>query len=342
MLVRFVRVPHQDTEPVRIELDAKDQVLRGVRFLHEDDDVLIPVTCDVPGMQMVERDVEVVHRPRSLSEALEGVLTDEQMAQLRTSFDVVGDIAVVEVPEGLEDMEGTIGEALLSVIRGVRVVCRKVGPTAGEFRVRPVRVIAGEQRTTTVYREHGCSYELDLARVYFSPRLATERARVASLVHPGETVMGMFAGVGPFTILTARIQPAVKRVWSVELNPEAVAYMKRNIKRNRVTGTVLAVQGDVREVVPALGRADRVFMPLPKGAHAFLDVAMAAAADDAIIHFYHFTPEDVRFEEGAALIQAAAEKAGMGGEVVFQRQVRSFSPGICQVVVDFRVAHNAP
>jgi len=342
MLVRFVRVHQQDTEPVRKELDAKGQVLRGIRFLHEDDYVLIPVNCDIPGMEMLERDIEVEHNPRSLSEALKGVLSDEQMAMLRTSFDVVGDIAVVEVPEELEDMEGTIGEALLSVIKGVRVVCRKVGPTAGEFRVRPVRVIAGEQRTTTVYREHGCNYELDLASVYFSPRLATERARVASLVQPGETVMGMFAGVGPFTILTAHVQPAVKRVWSVELNPDAVTYMKRNIERNRVKGTVLAVQGDVREVVPALGPADRVFMPLPKGAHKFLDVAMAAAADGAVIHFYHFTPEDVRFEEGAALIKAAAEEAGKCGEVVFQRQVRSFSPGVCQVVVDFQVAGRAP
>src|SRR5207247_7047141 len=74
----------------------------------------------------------------------------------------------------------------------------------GEHGSREIDVIAGEPRTTTVHTEHGLHYRVDLSRAYFSPRLASERKRIADLIEAGETVADPFAGVGPYSLLTAK------------------------------------------------------------------------------------------------------------------------------------------
>ncbi|MBA7599809.1 hypothetical protein ES703_06849 [subsurface metagenome] len=133
--------------------------------------------------------------PRNLREALRGQIPDEELKQVR-AFDIVGDIAVVKIPEKLLPKKQLIGQALMQVHHHVRTVLNQTTPVRGEFRTRELEVIAGEPRTETTHREGGCSFKVDLAKVYFSPRLATERLRVTKQIKPGEVVTNLFAGVG--------------------------------------------------------------------------------------------------------------------------------------------------
>ena len=194
--------------------------------------------------------------PQSLASALKDVLSSEEQEELTTSFDIIGDIAILMVPDGLEPKEKEIAKALLKVHRNVKTVCKRVGAIKGEYRVRPLKIIAGEQRAETEYREHGCLYKLDLAKVFFTPRLATERGRVAEQVNKGETVVDMFAGVGPYSILIAKGGKA-KKVYAVDVNEDAVKYLKENIEANHVGTVVEAVLGDAKKVCKSL-KADRV------------------------------------------------------------------------------------
>jgi len=137
-------------------------------------------------------------------------------------------------------------------------------------------LLAGEN-TTVVHREYGCEFALDLATVYFSPRLATERHRVAEQVSEaqrasesasgqgpradGEHAFDMFAGVGPFVI------PFAKRgatCVGVDINAEAIDYLRENARRNGVADRVTAINDDVREVAAEYENwADRIVMNLP-------------------------------------------------------------------------------
>jgi tRNA (guanine37-N1)-methyltransferase len=253
------------------------------------------------------------------------------------SFDIIGDIAIIEIPETLSKHETRIGEALLGVHKNLKTILKKLGPMEGEFRVRKVKCIAGEDKTVTLYRESGVAMELDVAKVYFSVRLSHERKRIAELVKPGERILALFAGVGPFPLVIARKEPSA-RIVAVELNPDAVAFMRKNVERNRA-GNVEVVLGDAREAVLRNYRAfaDRVLMPLPKGAYDFLDVAFAGAKDGAIIHFYTFADVKEPFVESIAKAECAAEKSGVGIDVVAKRIVRPYSPQTVQVVLDMRV-----
>ncbi len=56
----------------------------------------------------------------------------------------------------------------------------------------------------------------------------------------------MFAGVGPFAIPIAKSKRA--KVYAIDINPEAVELLKKNVRLNRVSG-VYPIVGAPREVV---------------------------------------------------------------------------------------------
>jgi len=334
----FLKVPKKDGERVRRELVRDGIISNEYPIVSEGGSILFPVTRSFGGFDSVERECERISKPsKSLKEALSGVLDEGELEHLTTSFDIIGDIAIVEIPKELETREGEIGKALLDVHRNIRTVLKKMGPMEGEFRVRKVKVIAGEDRTTTLYKESGAVMELDVAKVYFSVRLSHERTRIASLVKPNERVLALFAGVGPYALVIAKKMPSAKIV-AIELNPDAVAYMEKNVARNRVRN-VETVLGDARAVVMEKYRdfADRVTMPLPKGAQDFLDVAFAGVKDGGIVHFYTFAGAERPFEDARMIVERAAEKFGVGVKIESERIVRPYSPQTVQVVLDIIV-----
>ncbi len=275
-------------------------------------------------------------QPRNLREALKGKLSKREMQHLISSFDSVGDIAVIQVPKELERKAKVIGTALLSVNKHFKTVCMVTAKHGGKYRVQPVKVIAGKKNKVATYRESGCVFRVDLGKVFFSPRLATERLRIARMIKPGEVIAVLFAGVGPFAIVFAK-HSAAQKIFAVELNPHAVKQMKENIVLNKVQGKIEAVKGDVRRVVPEMlaRKCDRVAMPLPEGGESFLGSALEALKPSGgTVHFYRFV-EKAEPEKPLLETKAAAEKAGMRAKTLFKKRVRSFSASKEQVVVDF-------
>ena len=220
---------------------------------------------------------ERAKRPLKLVDMLEDKLPPHLLASVPHAIDFVGDIAIIEVPPELEGHKKTVGEAILKTHKRVSTVLAKSGAVEGLYRLREFEVIAGVEKTATVHREHGCVYHVDLAKAYFSPRLSHEHNRVAGQVRDGETVVDMFAGVGPFSILIAKERENVK-VYAIDVNPDAVEFLKSNIAINRVERKVMPVLGDVRQVVKErlIGVADRVIMNLPEKAIEYVDVACEA------------------------------------------------------------------
>jgi len=269
-------------------------------------------------------------RPRSLKEALEGVLETEELVMLPSSFTVVGDIVVLELDDRLMPKKAAIGAALIRSFKNIKVVAVKTGQVSGEYRVPGVEVIAGEGRTVTRHREHGCVYKVDVAKAYFNPRLGTERLRVAGLAKKGERVLVMFAGVGPYAILTAKISGA--DVTAVELNPVAAELMRWNALLNRTD--VKVVEGDARSVVPNLGSFDRIIMPLPKLADTFLDVALPALNRGGVIHYYMFARNTL---EATGHLAETVGSLGLKASILDTALCGSYNPAMKRICVDFKV-----
>ncbi len=333
-----VRVEKRHAEETRRRLASLGVLDREHKAVQEGGYVIFPVTRPVEGYDVVEREFPPAQKkPRSIEEYLRPYLTEDEMKRLVKSFDIVGHVAIIEIPPELLPKKHIIGEAILAVHPNVRTVVREVGKHEGVYRVQPVEVIAGEPNLVTTYREHGAVMRLEVGKTYFSPRLSYERLRIARLVRPGEVVGALFAGVGPFPLVIYKKQPAVKRIYAVEINPDAYKYLVENIRLNRAEGKIIPFLGDVRDVVPREfpHECDRVLMPLPKGAEHFLDVAFTALKPSGgYIHFYQFAPEEDLYSRAERLVQEKARELGWRVKIVGRRKVRPHAPHIYQIVLD--------
>jgi len=224
--------------------------------------------------------------PMNLRQAMQARFPEIEPDRLVGGFDRVGDIALVIVPPELALREREIGEIILTLHKNIRVVAKRDGPYGGEYRILPLAIIAGEQRLTTLHRENGINLHLDLAQVYFSVRSAHERARIAALVEPGETVAVLCSGIGPFPLIIARHSRA-REVIGIEMNPLAHSYALQNLKANRKITGVRFLEGDAAQVLPSLNRRfDRVLIVLPHGGEKLLPCALDALQPGGTLHFY--------------------------------------------------------
>lgn len=257
---------------------------------------------------------------------LKDVLTEDELKFAPSAFDVVGDIAIIWIPDELRHKEKEIAQKLLA-FKNIKGVLARDSAVEDEFRVRKYRHLAGEDKTETIHIEYGLRYKVDPSKAYFSPRLGNERDRIARKVKPGEKVLVMFAGIGPYAIHIAK-KAKPESVYAVEINPDACRYMEENIRLNKVAGIVKPFCGDVRAIVPKIReKFDRIIMPLPKDAEIFLDVAKSAAKKGAIIHLYVFAESK----------EEAIRKVGEDAKIIDCVACGTYSAKLSRYCIDFRL-----
>ena len=277
------------------------------------------------------------NRPKKLQEILSDVLPSDLLAMVPKSHDVVGDIMILEdLPEELNPYKKELGLALLKTVTGSKVVLLKIGKVEGEFRLPQLEVIAGEKRFETMYTEYGLRLKVDLSKVYFSPRLGFERYRVAKSVADGETVVDLFAGLGPFSLMIAKYAKA--KVYAVDINPDAILLMEENIKINRLCGEVIPICADARGIVEKLrGVADHVIMNLPGRSLEFVGIAFEVVkSSGGTIHLYTFA-SDKPLEAAELNFRLAASGTNRKFEISISRIVKPVAPRKWQVALDIHV-----
>jgi tRNA (guanine37-N1)-methyltransferase len=279
---------------------------------------------------------------KRLQKHLSSVLSPEDLASIYNSYDIIGDIAIFRLPQASLKNAKDIARAIMTVHKNVKTTLAQVSPVAGDFRLRHLLHVAGKNRTTTVHKESGCSFAVDVESCYFSPRLLHERIRIASLVQPNEVVVNMFAGVGCFSIIIAKHAQAEK-VFSIDMNPVAVDFMEENIRRNRVYGKVVTLLGDAKTIIEARLQhcADRVLMPLPEKSFAYLPSALSALKPSGgWIHvhaFEHAIKTENLTEKIRQKVMETLAASGVIFEIPYVHVVRSTGPNWLQLVADVHV-----
>ena len=268
---------------------------------------------------------------------LSDFLSEEEMKNAITSFDLIGDIAIIDIPDEMKKYEKKIGKALMEVHTQLKTVCKRAGVHEGEFRIRPVKVIAGEKKTTTEYKESGAIMLIDVNKVYFTPRLSFERERIANQVKKGEKIGYFFAGVGPFGLVILKKQPDVE-IDAVELNPDAYKLLEENILRNKFFKQMKPFLADVKKFAQKGKKYDRILMPLPKTGEDFLKSAFSCSKKGTIVHFYFIGERDNSFEIGEEIIKKKAKESNIKYKILNKRICRPFSPAKVQVVFDIFIS----
>ena len=279
---------------------------------------------------------------KRLRDKLSPSVAADGSAGFYNSFDIVGDIAITKLPNPSKENAQAVAQAILNCNRGVKTVLVQTSGVGGDYRLRSLTCIGGEDKTRTVHKERGCSFAADVETCYFSPRLSGERWRVAKLVQSNEVVVNMFAGVGCFSILIAKLVPTA-RVYSIDINPDAFDFMQENVLANGVFGQVFPLLGDAKALIETrlLGVADRVFMPLPEKALDYLPLAVKALKPSGgwlHVHlFEHATKTECAADKAKIRIAEVLGSLGVMFEFGLVREVRSIGPNWSQIAVDVRV-----
>ncbi len=173
------------------------------------------------------------------------------------------------------------GQVTLDKHQLIKTVVNKTDQIDNTFRFFKMEVLAGEDNLVATINENGCSFTFDFSKVYWNSRLHSEHNRLVGFLKRGESVLDVFAGVGPFSI------PAAKKgcvIYANDLNPHSYDYLCENAKRNKVHKQISTYNLDGREFIRKVtelfldqiidGQSamySHVIMNLPAIAYTFLD-----------------------------------------------------------------------
>jgi len=340
----FLKVAINNGEQTRKALLEHNLLDTDYKILSEDGMLFMPLVQDVQSelidtimisinFETGEMEFEPVpHGPKNLTETLESYLSPEEIKLVPRAYDLIGDIAVLEIPDELSDHRETIGRVFHEVHKNFSTILAKKGAISGTTRVREYQCLAGEDKTDTIHIEYGCRLAVDLSKAYFSPRLLEEHNRIAQLVKENEFVVDMFCGVGPFPIHIARQKKA--HIVAIDINPDAIGLLKESMRLNKLVGTIEPIVGDAKDYSKSQV-ADRVIMNHPSGAFDFVSDACRILKPLGVLHYYDFMggekPEDTITDKLAQLV----ENAGRSIDTVnIVRRVRDSAPYEFQMVVD--------
>ncbi len=230
-----------------------------------------------------------------------------------------------------------IGETLLKEVSTAKSVFYQSSDVSGDFRTRKLELLAGEDRTETEYKEFGCRFYVDVEKAFFSPRLSTERERIADVVSDGETVINMFGGVGMFSILAAKNKKCT--VYNIDINPVASKLCEKNISINKLAGNVISLNGDAAQIVneQLKDKGDRTLMLLPERSDEFLDAAILATKSGGVIHYYSHIHADKKQDAPKLSEEHYLEVTSVKSEILGSKIVRAVGPRYYQTVVDVKI-----
>ncbi|MHA2007429.1 MAG: class I SAM-dependent methyltransferase [Promethearchaeota archaeon] len=289
-------------------------------------------------------------KPRTLQVALTGKIPDIYQYLIPKSYDIIGNIAIVDFgtpsrvgKNQINKYKGIIAKAIINVNKNVRSVFEKLSKVKGDYRLRELSYLLGKNNSETIHRENNCVFKLDIKRTYFTPRLVSERLRISKTkIYKNEVIVDMFTGVGPFSIQIAKLNPV--KIYAFDLNPHAYIYLQKNLSLNKLKGKIFPYNIDVRDLINPLNQigkilhnsVDRLIMNLPENSMNFIDIlCFLMKKSGGILHFYYFSdkPNPIEKTIEALKIKLIEFKYTIH-RILQSRIVKSYSPGKELIVID--------
>ena len=267
-----------------------------------------------------------------LQQNLENKLSKKELSLLPSSYQRIGNIIILNLKPELQKYGNDIGKIILGNIPKAETVCTRTGSIKDTYREPQMKIIAGKKSTKTIHKENNIIYNIDVNNIMFSKGNLAERKRIISQVKQGETIIDMFAGIGYFSLGIGKFSKA-KKIYSIEINPNAFKLLKQNITTNKINN-IVPIYGDCIIKIPKLEKADRILMGLLPTSKDYLLDSMKAAKPNTIIH-YHTTGKksDNLFED----VKIAAKISGFNAKLLKQKKVKSYAPKVYHYVLDCKI-----
>lgn len=292
---------------------------------------------------------------RTLKEALKGNIPPNYLNLIPRSYDIIGNIAILEFekPDQInnskyDEFKNIVAKAVINVNKNVLSVFEKKSQIKGSYRLRDLAYLGGENNSETIHKENDCIFHLDIKTTYFSPRLVYERRRISeSSIQENEVIVDMFSGVGTFSIQIAKLYPV--EIHAFDLNPAAYSFLKENIGLNKLKGKIFSYNINTKDMVNPSNqigkklhnKVDRIIMNLPEDSIDFIDVAcILMKKSGGILHFYKFSEKPNAVDITIGSLEAKLNEFNWTvDKIIDSKSVKSHSPKAELVVVDLNMKY---
>lgn len=313
-------------------------------------------TASISDDMLTIRDVNLSYNQWSSDAVLRRLLP--KTITVPSSFETVGELIHLNLRDEQLPYKHLIGQVLLHKLSPrIKTVVNKVSAIGGQFRVFPLEVLAGNPSTEVKLKENGCTFHLDVAKVYWNSRLETEHRRIVDRVVKSDVFVDAFAGIGPF-VIPAAVRSKCQRIYANDLNPSSIQYLRKNIENNHVKSDHIITANEcardfLRRLIAVEGvPITKVVMNFPAGAPEFLDVfrGLYAQQKDTStqlpmpeIFCYCFVKNSNNMDEARNRVRSALFHGNidpdttMSDEQLDVRNVRDVAPRKIQVCVSFRI-----
>ena len=287
MISKAIRIKRNEIFSVLKILKEMGIMDERFKIKKENEYAYIPIKFPIDGYEIFEIDFEEIRRKNNYMDFLK--LPEEIKNYLPRSMDIVGNIAIIKLNEHVIPYSNEIAQAIMKFKKNIKTVANDKG-VKGEFRVRDLEIIGGNG-LETIHTENGIKIYVDLAKVYFSPRLSTERARILSLINDNEIILDLFCGVGSFSLLIGKKRKV--KIYAIDKNPFAISCLKKSIEINKISN-VVPILGDIRDVIHSIPNAKRAIVDLPLESLNYIDLIKNKAK---IFHIYYKTDSPNKVKE---------------------------------------------
>ncbi len=281
-------------------------------------------------MEMLKTPYESIKKTVSL------LIPSELVHFLPSKWEKIGSVVSIKVPDELCEYKEIIGKAYADGL-GCTTTLNDTGGISGVYRKPVVEVIYGSAHTETIHSENGIRFKIDPQQIMFSSGNMGERRRMASIAHPNETVVDLFAGIGYFTLPIA-VYSKPKKIVACEINLVAYDYLCANVVLNHVSSIVEPRFGDNRVVAPE-DCANRVILGYLHDPQEYLPVAFSCLKNHVgMLHYHELVPVDQIPRQPLSHIEVVAGRFNRCVELLKVHEIKSYAPRVNHLVLDVRIS----
>jgi tRNA (guanine37-N1)-methyltransferase len=131
-----VKAKLKDAEKIRSKIVKLDLFDKRYSVTRDGDFVYFPVVKKIPGLEIANKKLEKRRIDYNLFDILKNEFTKKEIENLNRSFDVIGNIGIIEVDDELNKKAKIIAEALLKTNKNIKTVVKKVGEHSGVYRLQ--------------------------------------------------------------------------------------------------------------------------------------------------------------------------------------------------------------
>jgi len=249
----------------------------------------------------------------------------------------LGDLALFPASSALPDDKSTLQE--IADVLQVKRLGIQGEIDSGLMRQSTVELKLGKDGWVE-HKENGIIYGFDATRVMFSSGNVSERIRIAKIDMSGEIVVDAYSGIGYYT-LPMLVHSNAKHVYSCEINPDSIAYLRWNLGKNAVEERCTILEGDNAITMSELkGIADRVHLGLiPSSELSWKNAVKCLKEEGGIIHVHmNHNSKEIQLKKWVSNLERTfaeiSKKRCIASNIT---KVKWYAPHIRHVVVDIWV-----